>query len=46
MCAHLASRACIALRSMYRWVAIRGEPLAGYFALEETNVRDLTPFMG
>lgn len=31
--------------SMYRWCAIRGEPLCAYFTIEETPVRDLGPFM-
>ena len=30
--------------AVYRWVAIRGEPLAAYFTLEETAARDLEPF--
>lgn len=30
--------------SIYRWVAIRGEPLAAYFTLEETPARELNPF--
>ena len=27
---------------MYRWAAIRGDPLAAYFKIEETALRDLT----
>lgn len=38
LCAHLSALA------VYRWVAIRGEPLAAYFTLEETAARDLKPF--
>ena len=30
--------------SIYRWVAIRGAPLAAYFMLEETPLRDISPF--
>lgn len=35
---------CAAAPAVYRWVAIRGEPLAAYFTLEETAARDLEPF--
>ena len=31
--------------SLYRWVAIRGEPLASYFRVEETRLADLTPLV-
>ena len=30
--------------SIYRWMAIRGAPLSEYFKLEETKLKDLTPF--
>ena len=31
--------------SMYRWCAIRGEPLAAYFTIEEIPVKELGAFL-
>ncbi len=31
--------------SIYRWVAIRGEPLAAYFTIEEIPAKELGPFV-
>ena len=31
--------------SIYRWMAIRGSPMHEYFRLEETRMRDLSPFV-